>query len=73
MIRHDPTWLCPGRTRLYINYLGKVYRKNALDFHLWNPCRSRDISDVSAQVYCSISVHTNQVNGAPSLAHKKNA
>ena len=25
MIRHDPTWLCPRRTRLYIHYLGKVY------------------------------------------------
>ena len=37
MIRHDPSWLCPRRTRLYINYLGKVYGKNALDFHFWNP------------------------------------
>ena len=37
MIRHDPTWLCPRRTRLYINYLGKVYGKNELDFHFWNP------------------------------------
>ena len=46
MIRHDPTWLCPRRTRLYINYLGKVYGKNALDFHFWKP------SDVTtAQLY----------------------
>ena len=37
MIHHDAAWLCPGRTRLYINYLGKVYGKNALDFHFWNP------------------------------------
>ena len=37
MIRHDAAWLCPRRTRLYINYLGKVYGKNALDFHFWNP------------------------------------
>ena len=27
MIRHDPTWLCAGRTRLHINYLGKVWGK----------------------------------------------
>ena len=46
MIRHDPTWLCPRHTRLYINYLGKVYGKNALDFHFWKP------SDVTtAQLY----------------------
>ena len=37
MIRHDAAWLCPRRTRLYINYLGKVYGKNELDFNFWNP------------------------------------
>ena len=28
MIRHDPTWL-------FMNYLGKVYGKNALKNHFW--------------------------------------
>ena len=37
MIRHDPTWLCPRRTRLYINYLGKVYEENECGKHFWNP------------------------------------
>ena len=52
MICHDPTWLCPGCTRLYINYLGKVFGKNALDFHFWNPDHVTD--DVTAQLYTNI-------------------
>ena len=47
MICHDVAWHCPRRTRLYINYLGKVYGKNALDFHFWNASDA-----TTAQVYC---------------------
>ena len=36
MIRHNPTWLCPQRTRLYINYLAQAYGKNALESHFCN-------------------------------------
>ena len=46
MIHHDPTWLCPRRTRLYINYLGKVYEENEWRKHFRNPS-----CDVTAQLY----------------------
>ena len=48
MIRHDPTWLCPRRTRLYINYLGKVYEENEWRKHFRKPS-----CDVTAQLYRS--------------------
>ena len=41
--------VCPRRTRLYINYFGKVYGQNALDFHFWNA------SDVSTVQLYSVS------------------
>ena len=46
MIRHDPTWLCPRRTSLYINYLGKVYEENEWRKHFRNQS-----CDVTAQLY----------------------
>ena len=46
MILHDPTWLCPRLTRLYINYLGKVYEENEWREHF------RKLScDITAQLY----------------------
>ena len=46
MIHHDQTWFCPRRTRLYINYLGKVYEENEWRKHF------RNVScDVTAQLY----------------------
>ena len=46
MIHHDPMWLCLRRTRLYINYLGKVYEENEWRRHFRNPS-----CDVTAQLY----------------------
>ena len=57
MIHHDPTWLCPWHTRLYINNLGKVYGKNALDFHFWKPDHVTFLTSVLSSIEGLPMVH----------------
>ena len=60
MIRHNLTWLCLQRTRLYINDLEKVYGKNALDFHFWKPDHVTSMTSLLSSI--GYTVHPHIVN-----------